>query len=86
MPSGIGNKIKQNTGGNMNILKLKGIMIVAGETQASIAEELGISRPALNMKLNGKARLSLEEVQKLAKALMMSSFEITDIFFPEEDF
>ena len=49
--------------------RLKGAMIIAGYSQATLAKELGISKNTLNAKLNGKAKITTDEANNLCNIL-----------------
>lgn len=51
--------------------------------KSSIAEELGITRQAFYMKLNGSREFKTSEVKKLAKLLHLTSEERDAIFFAD---
>lgn len=59
---------------NMN--KLRGIMAEAGMTQGSLAKQVGMSRGAFNLKLNGKSPFNVDEVQKICTVLGISDREL----------
>ena len=69
----------------MNTLKLKALMMVSRETQASIAEKIGMSRMSLNLKLNGKSEFTLFELQKIVGVLEMTDSQILEIFFKRKE-
>lgn len=69
----------------MNTLKLKALMMVSRETQASIAEKIGMSRMSLNLKLNGKSEFTLFELQKIVGVLEMTDSQILEIFFNRKE-
>ena len=64
---------------NINLLKSK--MVLKGETQIELAEELGITRPALNVKMNGKSDFKQSEINIIAKRYELSDDELIEIFF-----
>lgn len=64
---------------NINLLKSK--MVLKGETQIELAEELGITRPALNVKMNGKSDFKQSEINIIAKRYELSDEELIEIFF-----
>lgn len=64
---------------NINLLKSK--MVLKGETQIELAEELGITRPALNVKMNGKSDFKQSEIDIIAKRYELSGDELLEIFF-----
>ena len=49
--------------------------------QKAFAEALGMNVATLNLKLNGKASLTLPEVEKVCDMLEISANEIKDYFF-----
>lgn len=53
----------------VNTKKLKGRIIEAGYTQASLAPLVGMSVNSLNAKINGKAKLYCDEVDALCAVL-----------------
>ena len=55
------------TGGNMNVNKLKGLMAEHGERQEDIAKLLNIHITTVNFKLQGKSEFKLSELKTLAE-------------------
>lgn len=64
--------------------RLKGAIVAAGLTQATIAYKIGISPTALNNKITNKSRFKADEVQKLTSVLGLSRSESDLIFFANE--
>jgi transcriptional regulator with XRE-family HTH domain len=50
-------------------------------TQKVFAEAVGMNVATLNVKLNGKAELTLKEIEKMCSLLKIPSDEIKDYFF-----
>ena len=63
-----------------NMLKAK--LTAAGETQAQLADFLGVSKATLNAKLNGVREFSRLEVESIAMRYQMDKDEVSEIFFP----
>lgn len=51
----------------VNLDKIKGLMAEHGDTQASLAEKLSVSKTTVNYMLSGKVRMSLETTTKIAR-------------------
>lgn len=64
---------------NINLLKSK--MVLKGETQIELAKVLGITRPALNVKMNGKNDFKQSEIYIIAKRYELTNDELVEIFF-----
>lgn len=65
----------------VNTRKIKARAIELGLTQKSIAKEIGLDYTALNLKLNNKRRLYIDEVGKLCKILQIKTAgELHDYF------
>lgn len=68
----------------MNLNKLKGKIVEKGVKKADLAAELGYSVQALNKKLAGTTRISVDEVPIFCKVLGITEYqEKCDIFLPE---
>ena len=67
---------------NLNSNKLKGVIVSAGETQAQLAEAMGISLSRLNAKINETgAEFTQREISFIRDRYNLSDSQITDIFF-----
>lgn len=64
----------------MNIQKLKATLVEAGETQRSFAKKAHMSLHTANAKINGKARITLEEVYLFSEILNLSRESMCEIF------
>lgn len=65
-----------------NMMKLRGAMAGKGITQEKLAEIIGIDRTTLIRKMkNDGLQFTVEEVQKIAVAISLTSQEVLDIFF-----
>ena len=64
--------------------KLKGRIKEKVDTQSNFAEELGISRVSLSLKLNGKAEFSQREIENACRILDIAPAQIHDYFFTEQ--
>ena len=68
----------------MNTAMLKAVMIQNGDTQAILAQALGMAQSALNARINGKIDFRKSEIQFIRNRYHLTS-EMTDlIFFTEE--
>lgn len=67
----------------MNINKLAGVMREHGDTQASLAEALGISLTRCNQKIKGYrgAEFRLREIAVIRNRYKLSPKEVDQIFF-----
>lgn len=52
-----------------------------GLTQEMLAEEIGITKTTMNLKLNNKAAFTQTEIEKIRKALLIYREEIGVYFF-----
>jgi len=64
--------------------RLKGRIKEFYGNQDNFADELEISRQALNFKLNNKTKFSFDELKMMIDKLQIQPEEITDIFFKEK--
>ena len=65
-----------------NTKLLKQLLKLQGFTQADIAEFLGITLQAVNMKINNKRYFKLQEITKLCELLKIKNFKDRfEIFF-----
>lgn len=67
----------------MDKQKLKALLVEHGETQAKLAEALGISRVTLSSKINEKkgAVFTQPEISAIKKRYALSDTQISEIFF-----
>lgn len=65
----------------VNTQKVKARIVEQGTTQQGIAKALNISQSALNLKINNKRRLNLEEGLRLADILCISKEKFNEYFF-----
>lgn len=66
----------------MNTGLLKSVMVKNGDTQAKLAEFLGLSLSGLNAKIHGKnASFRQNEIMAIKKRYGLSADEIDEIFF-----
>ncbi len=66
----------------MNSNKLKGLIVSAGETQAQLAEAMGISLSRLNAKINETdAEFTQREIAFIRDRYNLTDNQIADIFF-----
>ena len=61
--------------------KLLGRIKEFGYTQESLAEEIGISKVTMSLKLNNKAFFTQPEIEKIRKALLIPRDEVGVYFF-----
>lgn len=64
-----------------NARKLKSILVLKGVSQQDLAYNLGISKQALNYKINGRTPFRINEILKIQKLLNLNNKERDDIFF-----
>ena len=64
-----------------NARKLKSILVLKGVSQQDLAYNLGISKQALNYKINGRTPFRINEILKIQKILNLNNKERDDIFF-----
>lgn len=64
----------------MNLNKLKGKLRECDTTYAKCANAIGISVASFNLKINGKSKFYIEELEQLGDFLEMSKDERADIF------
>lgn len=64
--------------------KLKAAIYLAGETQGTLAEKLGLSRPGFSKKMNGGSDFRANEIERIAKILDLTPEGIAGIFFASE--
>lgn len=65
----------------VNLAKLKGVLVEKGRTYADMAEVLGISKTTVVNKLSGRSDFDINEANKIANWLGLSTEERLDIFF-----
>lgn len=65
----------------VNSNKLKALMLEHGYTFDQLAKEVGISRTALNNKVNNKISFKLEEVNNIARVFNLTQDDLHLIFF-----
>lgn len=58
-----------------NHLKLKGLMVAMGISQAELAERIGISSVSLNQKLNGVTQFTASDIVNISKVLDIDDYE-----------
>jgi transcriptional regulator with XRE-family HTH domain len=70
-------------GAGAGAAKLKGRIVEMGLTQEKVAQEMGISKTTLNLKINGTdgADFSRGEIVMLCDILDIEAEQITDYFF-----
>ena len=56
----------------VNTLKFKSAIIEAGYTQIDLAEAMGMSKNALNAKVNGRAPITVDEATNFCRILKIS--------------
>lgn len=69
-------------GGNTNADLLKSVLVKNGDTQAKLAEFLGLSLSALNAKIHGKrSSFRQNEIMAIKARYNLNADEIDEIFF-----
>lgn len=73
----------ERSGETLNKLKLAGVMKEHGDTQAMLANYLGISASRFNAKLNETrgAEFTQREIRSIGEKYSMSAEQICEIFF-----
>lgn len=66
----------------MNVKKIKAAMVEAGFSQRKLAEEMNMSKNTLNAKINGRARIFVDEALKLCVLLNIPQENVAEIFLP----
>lgn len=61
--------------------KLLGRIKEYGYTQERLAEEIGIAKATMNLKLNSKAYFTTQEIEKIRRILLIETEEIGVYFF-----
>lgn len=62
---------------------IKSVIAKYGETQGDLAEAIGLTPSALSLRINGKVRFSLTEVNRIRKRYKLSPEETVNIFFED---
>lgn len=57
----------------MNLAKLRGALAEKGMTQRELAEKLNLSTKAVNEKLNGKVKITVDEAAAMSKILKLEN-------------
>lgn len=65
--------------------KLKAKMKEKGFNQTMLAKAIYITDPTLTSKLNGRTDFNLTDLRLIVKALELTSDELFEIFFSEEE-
>ncbi len=68
----------------INTRKIKGRMAERGLTQKDVAKALQIAQPTANQKINNVRSMDLDEAEKLAELLEISTAEFSTYFFAKE--
>lgn len=63
---------------------LRGALAAKGIRQTDISDRLGISRQAVNNKLNGKSVLTVRDVTAICELLDATTADRDNIFFADE--
>lgn len=66
----------------MNFNRLRGHMAMHGESQAVLAEALGLDKSTMSLKMTGKYEFKRDEIQFIAFRYGLSDTEIRRTFFP----
>ncbi len=67
-----------------NYSKLKGRIKEKGFTQEDIANNLGINKSTISLRLNNQSLFVQDEINKIIKLLEIPGEEIKEYFFEEE--
>ncbi len=65
----------------LNSKKIKGRMVELGVTQKDIAKSIGKAAPTVSQKINNLRPMDLEEAEKIAEILKISTGEFGIYFF-----
>ena len=71
---------KQKGSENMNVNKLKGMLVAKGMNVEALADMIGTERSSMYRKLANFEKITIGEAKKIAIALEMSDEEAIDIF------
>ncbi len=66
-----------------NFAKLRGRMVEKSVSAEDLAHQIGMARPALSLRLNGKRQFRLNEVERIVAALDIPADKIAAYFFTE---
>jgi transcriptional regulator with XRE-family HTH domain len=66
----------------MNFNRLRGHMMMHGESQSVLAEALGLDKSTMSLKMTGKYEFKRDEIQFIAFRYGLSDTEIRRTFFP----
>lgn len=70
----------------VNSNAIKGLMIITGYTQETLAKEMSIAETTLNLKINGKREFTMSEAAKMGRLLGVKNMdEFGRLFMPEYD-
>lgn len=58
-----------------NTLKLKSLLLLNGLNQEDLAKCLGLSKQAINMKINNKRAFKLSEISKICELLKIDNLQ-----------
>ena len=67
----------------MNSNMLKSVIVKNGDTQAKLAEAMGIQVSALNQRINGQIEFRRNEINFIKNRYKLSADEVDVIFFEE---
>ena len=67
----------------MNSNLLRAVIAKNGDTQAKLAEAMGMPVSALSVRINGKVEFRRNEIRFIKQRYNLSSDEINEIFFAE---
>ena len=67
----------------MNTKALKARMVANGDTQAQLADAIGISASNLNDKLNGKVSFRQSDIAAIKERYHLSADDVDRIFFDQ---
>lgn len=66
--------------------KLRSKLALAEMTDTRLADEVGIARQSVSMKMNGKRQFTSNEISKIAHVLKLTPEDVMEIFFaPDVD-
>ena len=68
----------------MNKALLRSFMIKYGDTQAVLAEAMGLSVSCLNAKINGKSDFLQNEIGFIKDRYHLTAYDVDSIFFAEK--
>ena len=67
---------------DIDVRRLRAVMALHGDTVATLARRLGLSRASLSRALNGRREFRVHEVVSIVRLYRLTPGEVDAIFFP----